>query len=157
MSTVKFKGNIENKFFIDLQGESNYQGNIRKVIMADIMVEKDDMEYRDEKLIAHLILEDKNQYDPGNAVRVDIEGRTVGYLSRVDASKYRRGLVKKDLTGVVGECRAMVAGKREDDGKKMNFGVWLSIDLKDLEPITEFPTSKPASRPSLFGFLFNKK
>ena len=149
MQTIHFKGNVNNKFFIEVQGESHYQKNIREAILYKIMVEKDDLEYRDEKLKAHLLLEDENKYDPGNAVRVEIDNQTVGYLGREDANTYRRGLENLGLSGVVGECRAAAVGKREDFGKVMNFGIWLSLELRPLQ-VEEQPERKGIFR-RLFG------
>ncbi|MBV5323697.1 hypothetical protein JZU51_02990, partial [bacterium] len=82
------------EFSIEVVGESHYQKEIREIILYDIMVEKDDMEYKDTELDASLILEDDNEFDPGNAVRIDIEKKTVGYLDKQDADSYRNSLAK---------------------------------------------------------------
>jgi len=113
---------------VGISGESHYQKAIKEIIFYDHMVEKDDLEYKDEKLTATLILEDDNKYDLGNAVRVDIDSQPVGYLKVGDARHYRKELTRLNLTQETCTCKAAVYGKREDYGRKMNFGVWLSID-----------------------------
>ena len=135
------------EYSISITGESNYQKAIRDVIFYKEMVDRYDLEYKDDKLTAELILEDKNKYDPGNAVRVDIEGKTVGYLARQDARAYRKELARLELTEEPCTCNAAVFGKREDFGMMMKFGVWLSIDPKSLEVYV-----KP-ERKKLFGIF----
>jgi hypothetical protein len=133
---------------IDIVGEQSYQDNIRHVILYDIMVEKDDMEYHDDKLEACLVLEDENQYNPGNAVRVDIEGKTVGYLDRRNAEEYRRHLDKLNASESLYFCDAFAAGKRESSRQKMKFGVWLSMVPWDFEI-----ELNPPPRKKLFGIF----
>jgi hypothetical protein len=130
-------------------GENAYQKAIKEIIHYQTMVEKDDREYRDEKLTAHLILEDNNQNDSGNAVRVEIDRQTVGYLARGDAKFYRKALAGLGIAEIC-TCNAAAFGKREYIGGNMFFGIWLSIDLNRLEIDTAKP--KPL-RKKLFGLF----
>ena len=145
MADIYFK---PSQYSLEIVGESKTQSNIKEVILYKIMVEKYDLEYKDENLTARLILEDENKFDPGNAVRVDIDNKLVGYLSREDAKKYRSELKKLGITNESCTCKATAFGKREDIGKNMYFGIWLSIDLNNLE-IGE----PPKKRKKLFGIF----
>jgi hypothetical protein len=72
------------------------------------------------------VLEYSNTYDV-NAVRVDIAGRTVGYLSRDAAKVYRQRIEKVGISTQSIECGAVIRGGwdrgRNDRG---HFGVWLN-------------------------------
>lgn len=134
----------DNKMFFPLEvvGESKYQKNIKEAILYKIMVEKDDLKYKDEKLLASLFLEDENKFDPGNAVRVEIDNQVVGYLSKEDASEYRKQLSKLNFTDTIGTCQAAVYGSRPEEGKMMIFGVWLSLEPERGLKIGEAPVKK---------------
>lgn len=70
---------------------------------------------------ATLVPEPDNPYDD-NAVRVDIGGRTVGYLGRDDAASYQPVLLDMLPTAAVGSCPAFVCG-----GGDHFYGVFLSL------------------------------
>lgn len=123
----------DNKFYVEVVGESKTQKAIKNIVAYKIMVDKEDLEHHDLRLIAHLILDNDNKFDPGNAVRVDIDNQPVGYLSAVDAGRYRKALSKASLNDVVGICRASAHGKRQGDGDKMVYGIWLSFNLDRIE------------------------
>jgi hypothetical protein len=129
-------------------GESNYQKNIKEVTLYDIMVDNDDMDYKDENLTATLILEDENQFDPGNAVRVDIDNKTVGYLDKKDASQFRKALAAQNINSKNFTCNAAAYGKRDAPGKIMKFGIWLNISLDNVE-LTIPPEPKKSNAPML--------
>lgn len=126
----------ENSYPTSVVGESSYQENIASVIPY---IDSQKKRYREQDFSAELILEDDNSFDPGNAVRVELEGQTVGYLSKKDAARYRKGLQKLGLSDVIGVCYAAVSGKREYDFEDMLFGVYLDIDLDDLAVESEMP------------------
>ncbi len=134
-------------FSIEAVGESHYQKNIKKIVMFKELVDEDDLEYKDASLIATLILEDDNSFDPGNAVRVDIEGLTVGYLDKEDARNYRRSLAKLDLPVKPYTCKAVAYGKREELDAPMRFGIWLYLAPRDLQIFI------PPPRKKLFGIF----
>ena len=67
---------------------------------------------------AWLILEDKNPQNE-NAVRVEIRGKQVGYLSAEDAIRYRQQLLARDKPNAKGQCQAVIKGGRlSSDGRK---------------------------------------
>jgi hypothetical protein len=78
---------------------------------------------------AELVLEDDNRHDD-QAVRVEIDQRLVGYLSRGNARRYRRLLVELGLGRVIGVCDAWIRGGwdrgRDDRG---NYGVLVGVPL----------------------------
>jgi len=79
--------------------------------------------------VASLVLEDANPHDP-KAVRVAIQGQTVGYLTRDKARKYRQRLA--DLGSVPAEttCHARIAGGwYRGSGDVGNYGVQLDVNL----------------------------
>lgn len=63
--------------------------------------------------------ENDNEYD-AQAVRVTIDGLTVGYLSKTDARRYRRS-----RGGVAVQSPAMIVG----GGRGRSLGVWLAFDI----------------------------
>jgi hypothetical protein len=131
---------------MQIVGENSYQKNIREIVFYKEMVDRNDLDYKVTNITATLILENDNKYDMGNAVRVDVDGLTVGYLAKEDARKYRKELNRIGLTDELCTCRASAYGKREDFGRMMKFGIWLSIDLDNLE-VGEKPRKK------LFGIF----
>jgi hypothetical protein len=108
-------------FTFDIVGEASYQPALESLCGgrtedgADVVTE------------ARLVCEDSNRYD-SNAVRVDIDGNTVGYLSRDSARHYRkelerRGHGKRDVL-----CEAEIRGgwdRGEND--RGHFGVKLDL------------------------------
>lgn len=129
------------KFLTEIVGETHTQKAIREIVMYKDIVDKDDMELNLNKILATLILEDDNKFDLGNAVRIDIEGKPVGYLAREDAQRYRRSLDRLNLKTETCTCYASAFGKRPEMGKMMVFGIWLAIDLNNLE-VGEKPRKK---------------
>lgn len=97
----------------EIVGESHYQANIEHFCAGGSNVE----------LTADLVPENDNRHDK-NAVRVDIGGRIVGYLSREDAEIYREMLNagKADTT-----YHALVRGT---PGRR---GIYLSLDMRNFE------------------------
>lgn len=76
-------------------------------------------------VVATLVCESNNPHD-ANAVRVMIDGRTVGYLSRDDAENYRHSLRNSGLDLGDREVPARIAG----GGPGKHYGVYL--DLPDV-------------------------
>jgi hypothetical protein len=107
------------RFSMKVVGESNYQANLEAICGKRTEMGENRV------VTAMLILEDSNPHDP-NAVRVDIQGKTVGYLSRAAAKKYR-----KRFPGQNGaQCAANIRGgwKRKGTGDDTGFyGVWLDL------------------------------
>jgi hypothetical protein len=85
----------------------------------------------EEKLVqATLILEDSNPYD-NQSVRVDIQGKTVGYLNRTNASKYRQALKDAGYPNITATCSAMIVGGWERAGDRGHYGVKLDLPIDD--------------------------
>ena len=107
----------------DIVGESNYQQALESICGGRT---EDGARHLAEAL---LILEDSNPHD-NLAVRVDIEGKVVGYLSRKDARSYRKQLQQLGHAGLTLSCNAMIVGgwqrSKSDIG---NFGVKLDLPI----------------------------
>jgi hypothetical protein len=101
----------------EIVGENNYQANIDAILKntkADFYT-------------AELVPEPNNQYDP-KAVRVDINGLVVGYLSRDDARSFNRRLGNKKISGMTTICKAdFTGGHMLKSGETASYGVLLDI------------------------------
>lgn len=110
-------------YSFDIVGESNYQKALEKICGGKA---RDSAEFKTE---AVLILENSNPHD-NNAVRVDIENMTVGYLSRSNAKLYRKELARLGHANLTCKCKAMIVGgwsrSKSDQG---NFGVKLDLPI----------------------------
>lgn len=97
----------------EIVGESNYQQNIESFCAGGSNVE----------LTADLVLENDNAYD-SKAVRVDIGGKVVGYLSRQDARTYRKMLASGSADQSYAALVRGTLGRR---------GIYLSLDMRNFE------------------------
>jgi len=80
---------------------------------------------------AVLILDNTNRYD-NNAVRVEVEGKTVGYLSRSAASAFRTRLQNERVTAPNFTCKANIRGGWMSENKESGmFGIYLDVCLYD--------------------------
>jgi hypothetical protein len=76
---------------------------------------------------ARLILDDKNGHDK-TAVRIEIQRKLVGYLSRETAIRYRRGLQRNGTPRAIGQCQAVIRGGwLSSDGRKGPYQLFLDI------------------------------
>jgi hypothetical protein len=128
------KLNCPGKFSVNVVGESHYQEHIANICGGRT-------ENSVSKLIeAQLVPEDTNQYDK-NAVRVDISGKPVGYLSRNDASQFRRWLFLKGQKDVKATCMALISGGWSRPGGDVgNFGITLDLPKEFERFLTETQT-----------------
>jgi hypothetical protein len=112
----------------EVVGESHYQGNLKRICGG---YKKEGSKLR---AVAVLVYEDENEHEHDDqAIRVDIQGYTVGYLSRDDARKYRRRIDKTGNEGITISCNAKVVGGRETGIlSSTNFGVWLDLPINEL-------------------------
>jgi hypothetical protein len=78
---------------------------------------------------AHLVPEPRNPEDR-NAVMVQIDGRSVGYLSRSDAAIHLPGLERLRAKGPVELAGVIVGGGMREDGMG-RLGVFLDYDPRD--------------------------
>jgi hypothetical protein len=150
-TTVKFHSTGEKRFPQEVVGESKYQDNLRSIIGR---VSGQDY-YKKQDFTAYLFLENQNQFDPGNAIRIEINKLTVGYLSRSDAQKYRQALADTKLSdkNLVGSCGASIYGKKEKGEKDFILGVWLDLNLDNLR----YDLLNPAQRKFNWRHLSKKQ
>lgn len=108
---------------VDMVGESFYQDNIESICGGR---QPDGV---NQLVQAVLIPEDDNPYDK-KAVKICINGKQVGHLSKEDARKYRKYLKKYNLEGRMCSCNAKIIGGW-DRGKsdRGSFGVNLDLVL----------------------------
>src|SRR5262245_2671451 len=105
-------------FLLPVVGESRYQDAIEAICGPR------SEEGEDRPVEARLILENDNPYD-SMAVRVDIQGQTVGYLSREHARRYR-----KQYAATEAYCDARIRGGWDrGEGREGYYGVALDLDL----------------------------
>jgi hypothetical protein len=117
-------------FAFEVVGESFYQDNIAKIADAHA-TENDDEEFRDFEIAkAYLIPDDLNPYD-NKAVRVDIDGKTVGHLGKDDARSFRRRLAAKKLSNQITTCDAMIIGGYTKDDEQKSYGI--ALDMQPFE------------------------
>jgi hypothetical protein len=141
---VRFQTSHAEPYPLQVQGESYYKENIEDVTNyagEDAGVDIDD-------LIAQIILDDDNQYDPGNAVKVTIGDKQVGHLAKPDAKQYRQKLADLGIPDAIGECYASVKGgfiKR--DGSQADFGIRLDLIISEMA-IQPPPASKQPIAPA---------
>jgi len=98
---MPFVGNKQ--FALKVVGESPYEGNLFELCGPA------ENHMRQFPRTAILTLEGDNPYDR-NAIRVDIDGLTVGHLSRDDAAWFRRTF--GDRTGARYVCDAVIVSLR---------------------------------------------
>jgi hypothetical protein len=96
-------------------------------------------------IVAALVPEPTNPYD-ANAIAVQIDGQTVGYLPRATAQEYLPGLrrLMSAHGGFVALRGVIVGGGYYDDGPG-RLGVWLDHDPSDFG-VRPAPSSWPANR-----------
>lgn len=105
-------------FLLPVVGESRYQDAIEAICGPRAE------EGEDRPVEARLVLENDNPYD-SMAVRVDIQGQTVGYLSREHARRYR-----KQYAATEAYCDARIRGGWDrGEGREGYYGVVLDLDL----------------------------
>lgn len=111
------------KYAFDIVGESNYQNSLEAICGGK---KEKSAKHRTE---AELHLEDSNPYD-NMAVRVEIEGKTVGYFSRNAARSYRDQLKMLGQDHSVCKCKAMIVGGwRKSKLDQGSFGVKLDLPV----------------------------
>lgn len=114
--------NGDGSFELAAVGESNYQRTFEKICGPRTT------EGEDREIDAQLILEDGNQFDK-NAIKIEIQGRTVGYLSRDDASDFREWLKAEGMSARQFTCRANIRGGWDHNGERGHYGIWLDVSF----------------------------
>lgn len=114
---------LQGGFDVEVVGESNYQDALAAACGGR---QKDGVNY---DCTAVLRPEPSNPYD-ANAIRVEINGRLVGYLNRHAAKAYKPVADRLAADGKVGTCQALIVGGwdrgRGDTG---HFGVRLDLGV----------------------------
>lgn len=121
--SVRIKGN--GKYQLEVVGESHYQDALEEICgpRTDEGVEK--------TVTAELVFEDDNPMD-NLAVRIDIEGKTVGYLSRPFARLVRETVAEAGYAGVPVRCNAVIRGGWDRGSRgKGHYGVRLDFPMYD--------------------------
>lgn len=115
---VKGKSPDHKRFPMEVVGESYYQKNLEAICG------KRTEEGEDRIVTAVLIPYDSNSHDP-MAVRVEIQGKIVGHLSREMARKYRTLHSKVKV-----QCQANIRGGwRRSHGDIGHYGVRLDLPM----------------------------
>ena len=120
---------------IELQGPGDFAVEVvgvsrRQDALAEI-VERRGRSGRTVTIDALLILENTNPHD-ANAVRVEIDGALIGYLSRDNARRYRADLTAAGTPQATVQCKARIVGDFETSGGvRASFGV--RLDLPPME------------------------
>jgi hypothetical protein len=113
------------EFAVDVVGVSRRQDGLARI------VEIHGRSGRTVTVDALLVLEDTNPHD-ANAVRVEIDGHMIGYLSRDNARRYRADLTAANTPTATVRCKARIVGGFETaSGERAHFGV--RLDLPPME------------------------
>lgn len=111
-------------YSLNVVGESNYQAGLEWICGGR------SARGADKAAEATLTLEDDNPAD-AQAVRVDIRGRTVGYLDRQKARAFRKHLSICGLRGETFYCEAKIVGGWDNGGGDVgHFGVRLDLAMR---------------------------
>jgi NAD-dependent DNA ligase len=114
-------------FALPIVGESNYQAALEAICGP-----RSD-EGEDRRVEARLVLEDENPHD-SMAVRVDIQGMTVGYFSREHARQYRNRLRRSGSPSADSYCQARIRGGWDrGERRRGHYGVYLDLPVDDLD------------------------
>jgi hypothetical protein len=113
------KSNGSETFSSYAVGHLDYQDALKRIF------EECTSESQEKLVEAVLVPDDGNPYDI-QAVRVEIQGQTVGYLKHEDARQFRKKLVEAGHSGIKATCAAkIVYWERGVD----NYGVLLDLPL----------------------------
>lgn len=103
-----------NSYTFDIVGEQSYQKNLKKIAGSK------EEESKFFECLAVVSSEPSNQYDK-NAIKVEINGLLVGYISKVEAARLAGKAVNKTVPAVIN-------GGWKDDDTEGNYGVKLAIN-----------------------------
>jgi BRCA1 C Terminus (BRCT) domain len=114
-------------FGLPIVGESHYQEALEPICGPR------SEEGEDRRVEARLVLENDNPHD-SMAIRVDIQARTVGYLSREHARQYRKQLERAGHSSTDAYCDARIRGGWDrGEGGQGHYGVLLDLPMDGLE------------------------
>lgn len=118
----------DGSFQIEVVGESHYRANLRKIAGS---CEDDAVEV---VKTAYLVPEPRNAHD-SNAVRVDVDQVTVGYLTRPAAAQLSPVLRRLGLVAV--QAQAQISAF---EGAS-NYSVWIDGSIEEI--LREVSTPRP--------------
>ena len=119
LSPVPLRGGFD----VEVFGEANYQDALAQACGGR---QAEGVMHR---CVATLRAEPENPYD-SNAIRVEIDGRLVGYLSRRAADAFTPVADRLARAGQVGTCDAIINGGWDrGDGDTGHFGVRLDLGV----------------------------
>lgn len=110
----KFTNETPIAYLVDIVGEQSYQANLRKIAGP----KQERSKYVE--VMARVVSEPFNAYDK-NAIKIEISGLTVGYLSRDDAKLLAGKVINKTVP-------ALINGGWLDDESEGSYGVKLGIE-----------------------------
>ncbi len=108
------------EFSFEIAGEASYKSEIKSLVAKEKHKEQSSTTF----LTAKLILEDNNAHDR-NAVRIDINGKTVGYIPADDAQSYRKWAKR------VGIDSGATCAARIDAYKGLDYSVKLDLPFEN--------------------------
>src|SRR3989442_11547696 len=114
-------------FALPIVGESHDQEALEAICVprAD--------EGEDRRVEARLVMENDNPHD-SMAVRVDIQGQTVGHLSREQARQYRKQHERAGYASTDAYCDGRIRGGWDrGEGGQGHYGVFLDLPMDGLE------------------------
>ena len=115
-------------FAVEVVGVSSCQPELEEICAERFQAGEE------QEVLAVLIPEEANPYSP-EAVRVQIQRQTVGYLARADARAFRACLERAVLDVSRYRCRAKIQrSKNPREGKRGQWGVWLDLCLPSAAP-----------------------
>lgn len=112
-SDVNPRMNTTHSYTYNIVGEESYQSNIAKI------AGKKEIHSKFFEIPAKVISEPNNKFDP-NAIKVEINGYTVGYLPKDEARKLSGKKIKKVVPAVIN-------GGWHDEKSEGSYGVKLAI------------------------------
>lgn len=115
-SSIQNKRNIDHFYQYDIVGEQSYQDNLKKIAGKKQVVSK---EFETQ---ARVVSEPNNKFDK-NAIQVQINGLTVGYIPKKDAA-----IISKQVKLVDRMIPAVIVGGWKDHESEGSFGVKLALE-----------------------------
>jgi hypothetical protein len=111
-------------FVVEVAGAASCQPELEEICEAELCAGEEGI------VLAVLVPEEDNPYSP-EAVRVQIQHKTVGYLARADARAFRACLGRETVGVSRYRCRAKIECARNlRKGWKRQWSVWLDLCLQ---------------------------
>lgn len=116
-----------------LQGGGGYEFAVLGVSRYRPALEKlCDAAQGDPRTVDALLIPEENNPRDRNAVRVEVQGRTVGYLPPELADTYRKRLVESGYPGARSICKAKLTGRMHSSlGRIMDYSVRLDLPKRN--------------------------